>query len=206
MTEPTNIQSRLVWTFNVAMFVAVGFFFLWLFVVEPIFTDYLKTKGFNPNKLPEALAVAYGLAVGVLPGMLISFGGLVFIYKRWLLPHRGRLAHEQLSRLVQARQALTNAVTQIESFEQELREKTTQAEQLEQQLASLRSLNSETAADLQMKLRAVELVNRHRIWFERIVSFLIGVVSSLVAAYVWQFVQPNADVSPQSNPPLERTR
>jgi chromosome segregation ATPase len=56
------------------------------------------------------------------------------------------------------------AVGQIESFEQELDQKSIQAERLEVELASLKARNAETAAELEKKLRAVELVNRQRIW------------------------------------------
>jgi ABC-type multidrug transport system fused ATPase/permease subunit len=145
--------------------------------------------------------VLYAAVVIVVP-IVVTFGGGFLIYVRWFLPQRGRLAQEQLAKLKEARSALLTAVSQIESFEAELREKSSQAERLQQELDSLKTLNAETAADLEKKLKALELVNRNRIWFERLVAFLIGVISSLSASYVWQQIHAPSVISSQSNPAL----
>ena len=178
----------------------VAFFAGWMFFVEPELTRLFETLiGKRMFELPEVLAVAYLIVVGFAPPFAVAAGAYAFAYFKWFIPNRGRLAQEQLIRLADARQALASAVTHIEGIEQELRQKSAEAEKLRDDVLSLKLLNSENATELERKLKAMESLTRNRIWFERAFAFIIGILSSLVATYVWQVVQPSGSATTQSN-------
>ncbi len=169
------------------------FFFGWLFYFEPIFTLIIeKAADKKIHELPEFLAATYGFVFGLLPPLAVGFGSYIYAYYKWFMPNRARLANEQLKKLSEARTAMTSAVNYIEAFEKELREKSSEAERLREEVLSLKLLNSESAAELEKKLKAMESLTRNRIWFERGFAFFIGILSSLAATYLLQILQSHA--------------
>ncbi|MBK9442312.1 MAG: hypothetical protein IPN53_13800 [Comamonadaceae bacterium] len=163
-------------------------FIVWVFFVLKHLIDYVRANFVDIFALPELLAAASSFVLAFTPSFIVMAVSLYW-YQRWYSSNRSKLAQEQLANLSDARQSLLAAAVQLESFEHELRAKNAQSERLDAELASLRSLNAETADDLQKKLSALEILNKRSVWFERILSFSIGVASSLVASYVWQYVQ-----------------
>jgi hypothetical protein len=117
--------------------------------------------------------------------MAICAGVWYYAYRRWFMPSRARIAADQMAKLAEARRALSAAISYIEYFEGELKSKSTQAERLREQVLSLQSLNAEGVKDLERKLRAMDVLNRSRLWFERLFAFMIGIGSSLAASYFW---------------------
>lgn len=184
---------------------ASAFLLTWMFVLEPPIETYLRARGVGHGSHSIIGDMAYAFLLGLMPPLVVIGIGFRFGYQRWYLSQRGKLARERLSRLGEARNALRSALSQIETFERDLREKTAQYERLEDEIAALRSLNAETSDELIKKLRAVELVNRRRIWVERVFSFMIGVASSLFASYAWQLARPTADLGFQVVPPVTIT-
>jgi len=180
------MQSRL----NLVLFIwatgAISFCVFWLFVVAPAITDYLGNFGMIIGKLPRFLRALYVAIVGLVAPVIVMVASAFVISRHVYLPRRAKLVQEQLQTLKDTRHGLLAAVEQIQNFEEELRQKSSQAETLQEELRSLRTLNADTAAELGQELKALELANRQRIWFERAISFVIGVTASLVASYLWQ--------------------
>lgn len=169
----------------------VLFFSSWLFFLEPnlVKPAIESAIGKNIYLLGPFIAFAYGLGVVLLPPLLVGVGSYVYAYQKWFMPNRTRLANEQLKKLSEARAAMTSAVTYMELFEKELREKSSEAERLREQVLSLQLLNSENAAELEKKLKAMESLTLNRIWFERVFAFFIGILSSLAASYFLYILQ-----------------
>jgi len=169
----------------------VCFFFAWIFFIEPRLTRLVESFiGKEVWNFPEPFAFLYSFLFGLVPPFGVAAGAYAFAYFRWFIPNRTKLANEQLQKLSDARLAMTTAVAYIESFEQELKQKSTEAEKLRDEVLSLKSLNAESVVELEKKLKAMESLTRNRIWFERIFAFVIGILSSLVASYLWLAVQP----------------
>jgi hypothetical protein len=165
---------------------AISFCVFWLFVVAPAITDYLADFGLIIGKLPPFLRALYAAFVGLVAPVFVMVVSALVISQHIYLPRRAKLVQEQLQTLKDTRHGLLAAVEQIQNLEEDLRQKSSQAATLQEELRSLRTLNADTASELGQKLKALELVNRQRIWFERAISFVIGVTASLVASYLWQ--------------------
>lgn len=166
------------------------FFLAWVSLAEPAFKPIFEAAiGKEVFELPWFAEFMYFLAFGLLPPLAVGAGSYAFAYYKWFIPNRTKLANEQLQKLSEARKAMAKAVTYIEVFEQELREKSSEAERMREEVLSLKLLNSEHAAELERKLKAMESLTRNRIWFERTFAFVIGILSSLAASYLWQAFQ-----------------
>jgi len=166
--------------------VSLLMFIVWPFVAAKPIIEYVNRTFVDLYALAELWSFLSLMLIAMGPPLLVVVGSAAY-YTRWHASHRSKLVKEQLSKLSSARVGLQSAVESIEDFERELRIKTAQSERLESELASLKLLNSETAVDLQKKLHALQLMNGRQVWLERALSFGIGVVSSLVAAYAWQY-------------------
>ena len=172
---------------------ALIFFLGWIFFFEPTFRPVIEAAiGKKIFELSGFVVFTYHFVFGLVPPLAVGIGSYAYAYYKWFLPNRTRLANEQLKKLSEARAAMTSAVTYIEAFEKELREKSSEAERLRDEVLSLKLLNSENAAELEKKLKAMESLTRNRIWFERIFAFFIGILSSLAASYFWQILQSHA--------------
>ena len=167
-----------------------GIYVGWMFGIEPTITAWLEERlSFTVRNLPEPLAIAYGLGANVLVPVVFCLGLGAFVYFKWLIPSRTKLANEQISKLADARRAMITATAYLELFESDLRSKSAQAERLREEVLSLQALNSENVQDLERKLKAMESLKRSRIWFERTASFVTGVASSLAATYFVYFMK-----------------
>lgn len=175
------------WLLYVLVVLSVSMFIIWPFFAAKPIIEYVNRTYVDLYRLPELWSFLSLMSIAMGPPVLVVFGSAAY-YTRWHSSHRSQLVKEQLSRLSSARLGLQSAVASIENFEHELRIKTEQTEKLELELSSLKLLNAETAVDLQKKLHALQLMNRRNVWLERGLSFGIGVVSSLVASYAWQYV------------------
>lgn len=203
MSTPPSTEKKLARALLLLLVAVVLFFFAWLFFIEPSFTPLIEAYfGKKIWELPELVAILYHLLFGLLPPFAVGAGAYAFAYYKWFIPNRTKLANEQLQKLSDARRAMASAVAYIESFEQELKQKSTEAEKLRDEVLSLKSLNAENAVELENKLKAMESLTRNRIWFERIFAFVIGILSSLVASYLWLAVQPQQGYIIQSSPAL----
>jgi hypothetical protein len=181
-------------TLLVRLFVALGIglvagpsvFFLVDWLISP-FKAVLEELSKSHPFIREAIDfLTFVLALGIMAGVgYLLFKWVQKAYAAW----QGVLVHDQLQKLKDAREALIKAVEYVAAFERDLRTKSEQTERLQQELLSLKSLNAETAEELKKKLSALDILNRRRVWFERILSFGIGVASSLAAAYLWQIAQ-----------------
>ena len=168
----------------------IVFFLAWMFYLEPITTQKIQNiAGINIYDLPESISATYSFIFGLLPPLIIGTSSYIYAYNHWLMPNRTKVANEQLKKIAEARKAMINAVNYIELFEKELQEKSSEAEILRDKVASLKTLNSENAAELEKKLKAMESLTLNRIWFERGFAFFIGILSSIASTYLLQIIQ-----------------
>jgi len=166
-------------------------FFSWLQVGFPLLSKWLESKfAFQRLLLPEPLFLTYHIGLGLLPPIAVAAASSAAAYFRWYIPNRTRLANEHLAKLSGARRALTEAVDHLQMIEDELRSKASVADALRTEVEALRALSQESSSELELKIRAMQALNRGRLWFERGFAFFLGVLSSLVANYIWILLQP----------------
>ena len=180
-TTPNARFMLIVWLLTLAMVI------VWPFFLGKPTIEYINRHYIDLYALPELWSLLSLVSLALGPPFLLFFGVSIY-FGKWRASHRSQLIGEQLTKLSNARNTLRSAVISIENIEQELRFKSEQTAKLEAELASLTSLNAETATELRTKLDAMQILNRRHVWFERTLSFVIGVVSSLVASYAWQYV------------------
>jgi len=184
-------QTTLRWGALALPFVLLAFFFYWMEVVTPRLQILVEASlGRSIFDLPIAISLVIFFVIMVVPPFAIAAGVYVFVYFRWFIPNRSKLVNEQIEKLATARHAMREAVSYIETYEVELKRMSAEAEALHQEVRSLKLLNSENTQDLELKLKAMNTLALSRIWFERIFAFVIGVLSSLVASYLWLAIQP----------------
>ena len=189
MKRQATYESRLNRRLISLLIGVVLFFFVWLFVVEPRVTSHLETLlGRKIWEYGVPVGFMYGFGFGILPPIALGAAAYTYAYFLWILPHKTKLAQQQLQKLADAREAMRSALVYIETFESELRHKSVEAERLRNEILSLKLVNSESAEELARKLNAISSVSRSRIWFERWFAFFAGILSSLVASWLWQLL------------------
>jgi hypothetical protein len=169
----------------------LALFFSWTELVVPIIKSWLEHRySVRVFELPEFLAFSFYMFVGVAPPLAVSLAVYGFAYFRWFIPNRGRIVQEQLLKLSNARRAMSEAASHIQTFEEELQRKSAEAEVLRAEVDSLKSLSQESATELEKKIRAMQTLSQSRIWFERAFAFFVGILSSIAANYIWIVLQP----------------
>ena len=122
--------------------------------------------------------------------MAMSFAVYAFVYYRWFIPKRSKLVAEQVEKLTLARKAMSEAVSYIATYEAELARLSAETAARQEEVRLLKQLSSENSSLLEERLRGMELLARNRIWFERAFAFVIGILSSIAASYIWLAIQP----------------
>ena len=90
-----------------------------------------------------------------------------------------------IQKLDQARKTLRQGISSLEEIEREYRGKLSSFEKIQKEIDELKSVKEIDTADLQRKLNAISKAGRSNRYFERFLGFATGVVSSLIASYIW---------------------
>ena len=98
--------------------------------------------------------------------------------------------HEtNLKELGKAKVALQQSLVSIATIEKEYRGKLQSFERLSAQLEELQSVKDIDTQELRKKLNAIALASRRTAWFERFLGLVTGVVTSLLATYIWEHLR-----------------
>jgi hypothetical protein len=89
--------------------------------------------------------------------------------------------------LGEARAALEKAQVVLVSLESDYAAKLAALKDTTDQLDSVRALQSDEFQALRKKINALDLVRAKNVWIERVLSFLFGVISSLIASLIWEW-------------------
>ena len=116
---------------------------------------------------------------GVAAALFVRFYNLNF----------STIHHANLRELAKARDALQQSLSSIDTIEREYKGKLDSYEQLQKQLEELQSVKEIDTEDLRKKLSAIAAASRFSAWFQRVIGFLVGILSSLLAAYLWEMLR-----------------
>ena len=124
---------------------------------------------------------------------LVTFGPMFFLgaiaiwlASRFYYLNLSSIHEANLKELGKAKTALQQSLVSVEVIEREYKGKLQSFERLQTQLDELQSVKDIDTQELRKKLNAIALASRHTIWFQRFLGFAIGVMSSLLAAYIWE--------------------
>ena len=190
MKKTVMTQKQVEIFVTVAVVVSGLFGIAWIIFGEPAIRP--KWEAFFDIKLSEFYTFLKFLyfMLSTLLSFIIGLIIVIFITaSKWDIPKQNDRVNEQMKNLADARKAMAGAVTYIKQFEEDIKKKSSEAERLHEEILSLKLVNSESVEELDKKLSAIESLKRNRIWFERILSFMIGVFSSLIATYFYQVIQ-----------------
>jgi len=132
--------------------------------------------------------IPINLTVNLGP-MIVLLGLAILFYRRFYYLNFSSLHEANLRELSKAKAALRQGLESVAVIEREYKGKIETFEQLKVQLDELQSVKNIDTQDLRKKLNAIALANRHLVWFDRFIAFVIGVVSSLIASYVWDHLR-----------------
>jgi hypothetical protein len=124
-------------------------------------------------------------AVQFLP----AFASLV---ASWLLISRAErlnaptLHRKNLAQLTKARDALKQGISSLEIVEKEYTGKLAAFEKLKGDVEALQAAKAIDTEELRRTLNAIEQANRFTRTLQQAAGFVLGVLSSLVASYVWE--------------------
>ena len=168
--------------------------FAWLFYfADVLVVDQLKSrwiewygvKWFEASDwqiLPIFSAVTFG-------PMVILLGLAVWLFSRFYYLNIVSLHETNLKELGKAKVALQQSLVSIATIEKEYRGKLQSFERLSAQLEELQSVKDIDTQELRKKLNAIALASRRTAWFERFLGLVTGVVTSLLATYIWEHLR-----------------
>ncbi|WP_119302933.1 hypothetical protein [Dongia deserti] len=144
-------------------------------------------KVWDDRRLDTWLGLVVFLSVTLGPPFFLGVIGLVF-YAQGQILNATVYYGGQLKGLERAKTALEQGLSSLMTIEKDYREKFSAYERLQTQLGDLQALKGVDTKELQRKLNAIALASRHKVWFERICGFLVGIVTSLLASYIWDWL------------------
>ena len=124
------------------------------------------------------------LVAGAGPVILLGLVAAAFYMKHYYLT-LASLHEANLLELEKARTALQIGLRTVEAIEREYKDRLAAYERVREQLEELQSVKNIDTEDLRKRLNALASATRSRLWVERGIAFALGVLSSLVASYIW---------------------
>jgi hypothetical protein len=134
---------------------------------------------------------------------LIALGLLYFGYSRWIKaptpPEEDFQNHEQT--IIGALETVDRLRSFLERQKNEVEDRNHVIARLKEEEGKIRPLVEADRATVSAILEAEAQQHRREIWFERAFSFLLGVLSSLVANWVWhRWIKPTPPDSGKLDP------
>jgi hypothetical protein len=124
------------------------------------------------------------LAAGAGPVILLGLVAAAFYLRHYYL-NFAALHETNLFELAKARTALQIGLKTVETIERGYKSRLVAYERVSEQLDELQRVKNIDTEDLRKKLNAIASATRSRLWVERGIAFALGVLSSLVASYIW---------------------
>lgn len=161
------------------------FYFSDLLVVKPLQANWVAFFGVEFFKDSNWRYLSILMFSTFVP--LIIFSAIAFaLVNRFNKLNGSAIHHQNIKGLEKAREALQQGIRSIDTITLEYQGKLESYKKLQQQLEELQTVRDIDTEDLRKKLNAIASANRLGIWFDRFVSFFVGIMSSLIAAYLWR--------------------
>lgn len=164
---------------------------VWLFGVG----GYIEEELLKPNwegwfgqewfEGPDLLWLLALFASSLFPALIIGLVALSALYS-YYMANFSTIHQKNLVELDRAKIALRQSLDSVEVIEREFKIKLESYEKVQRQLEELQSVKDLDTEELRKKLSAIEQATHSSILFQRLLGFLAGVASSLVAAYIWE--------------------
>lgn len=185
-TQPTQFKAtHLVYVALLCM--AVGF--AWFYVGDRIVTEYIQPSWEGWFGTPWYKSSSW---ISIPAFALFVFGPIFsLLAMAWVLIHRferinfGSIHNANLSNLTQAKSALEKSLESIVLIEKEYREKVAAHQSIQTQLDELKAVRDIDVETLQKKLNAIAFATRRSQHLQTLIGFVLGVLSSLVASWIW---------------------
>jgi len=88
--------------------------------------------------------------------------------------------------LGKAKLAIQQSLKSVEAIEREFQGKMDSYESLKKQIDDLQAVKDIDTRELKKKLNAIASANANALWVQRIMAFVMGIITSLLAAYIWE--------------------
>jgi len=189
MTKPVATPKHERMFLNVIIISMLAGVILWVLLIEPFVSVYIEQFiGKTISELGGFAGLLYFMIGSIFAMACATLIVIVFFSYRYELPKKNEAYARSLADLSNARETLEAATKYIEEMENELKEKSSHYEQLTKEIDSMSALNSDSVEELKSKLSAIDTLSRNKIWTERLISFSIGVISSILAAFLFQLL------------------
>jgi hypothetical protein len=153
--------------------------------VEPYLKDnWVRWFGVEWFQDVEWRSTSIFFSASILPMIVLMFAALWTVSRYYQLNFL-QMHAANLKDLEKAREALQQGLVSLATIESEYKGKLQSYERLQTQLVELQAVKNIDTEDLRRKLNAIASASRASAWFERGLGFFMGVMSSLVASYVW---------------------
>jgi hypothetical protein len=129
--------------------------------------------------LPIFSIASFGPALPV--GYLAYKFASSFYYRNFASIHESNLKE-----LDKAKLSLQQGIASIVTIEREYKNKLELYERVQIQLQELQAVKDIDTEDLRKKLNAIASASKFSSWAQRTFGFLAGIISSLLASYIWQ--------------------
>ena len=185
--EPTEKDLHLVAISAILVLCAFAWFFYFsdVIILEYLYkrwVDWFGVKWYEDNPWRTTPALLFVMFVPAALLMAIA----IWAARRFYYTNFASIHETNIKELGKARSALQQSLVSIDAIEREFKGKLESYERLQQQLEELQTVKHIDTQELQKKLNAIALASRHTVWFQRIVGFIVGIFSSLLAAYIWE--------------------
>ena len=154
-------------------------------VVTHLKNNWVKWYGVKWFEAPRLHTMSLFFVVAFVPailfGVIAGLLGRSFYYANFASVHEANL--RELSR---AKIALQQSLSSIDAIENDYRSKVVVFERLRADLEALHSAKEMDTEELRKKLSAIAIASSKSVWLERSIGFATGVVSSILASYIWE--------------------
>lgn len=191
MDEPsTQIKSKsLAVASGLVAIIALAwlFYFSDVLVAGPLRENWKEIFGVEWHKDTEWRYLPILAGVMLIPTLALGVIAIWLFVKFYNL-NFSTIHHANLKELAKARNALQQSLSSIDTIEREYKGKLDSYERLQKQLEELQSVKEIDTEDLRKKLNAIASASRVSAWFQRVIGFFVGIISSLLAAYLWEIL------------------
>jgi phosphoglycerol transferase MdoB-like AlkP superfamily enzyme len=97
----------------------------------------------------------------------------------------------QLKNLNEARKTLAASLKHLDKLSRAIQDSQKKQEELTLLVESLKETSHESALGLKKKLAAIDFVNRRKEYWRYIVAFILGIIASLMATFIWSLLSTN---------------
>lgn len=163
-----------------------------LFLATPLlrlYAELLVKHIFEPLSIYAMNESIQPIVIATIAAIPITATMLIVGYIQRKVTSRKETVKKQISRIEEIQTAITDASTAVRKLQGKIAKEEKTYELLKNKREILKEVIGKNKRELEKILSALEFINKGRRRKEMIVSFVLGILASLISMYIWVFIE-----------------